>query len=105
MLHAFGRDHRGEHRGIEGMCTDSEGNIVACAGWRKAGPGPLVCVFSPGGALVESHPVPSDKPMNCAFGDADLVGLYVTTAGGEVLRVRNCGRWGRVLPTARGRAQ
>ncbi len=94
VLHAFGRDHRGEHRGIEGMCTDGEGNIVACSGWRKAGPGPLVCVFSPGGAVIESHPVPSDQPMNCAFGDADLASLYVTTAGGELLRAKNCGRRG-----------
>ena len=105
VLHAFGRDRRGEHRGIEGMCVDREGNIVACAGWRKAGPGPLVCVFSPSGALVESHPVPSDQPMNCAFGDADLASLYVTTAGGELLRAKNCGRRGRVLPTPHGRAQ
>ena len=99
VLHAFGRDHRGEHRGIEGMCTDSEGNIVACAGWRKAGPGPLVCVFSPSGAVIESHPLPADQPMNCAFGDADLSSLYVTTAGGELLRARNCGRRG--LPSAK----
>lgn len=95
VLHVFGRDHRGEHRGIEGLCTDREGNIVACAGWRKAGPGPLVCVFSPGGAIIESHPVPSDQPMNCAFGDADLASLYVTTAAGELLRARDFGRRGR----------
>jgi gluconolactonase len=94
VLHAFGRDYRGEHRGIEGMCTDGEGNIVACAGWRKAGPGPLVVVFSASGAIVESHPVPADQPMNCAFGDADLASLYVTTAGGELLRAKNCGRRG-----------
>jgi len=94
LLHAFGRDHRGEHRGIEGMCTDREGHLVACAGCRKSGPGPLVYVFSPGGAIIESHLVPSDQPMNCAFGDADLSSLYVTTAGGELLRARNCGRRG-----------
>ena len=85
VLHAFGRDHRGEHRGIEGMCTDGEGNIVACAGWRKSGPGPLVYVFASGGAVVESYPLPFDQPMNCAFGDAEL---YVTTAGGELWRGR-----------------
>src|SRR5512134_2479402 len=27
-------------RGIEGMCLDSEGNIIACAGWKKGGLGP-----------------------------------------------------------------
>ena len=101
VLHAFGRDYRGEHRGIEGMCMDIEGNIVACAGGTKSGPGPLVCVFSPSGAIIESHPIPSDQPMNCAFGDADLSSLYVTTTGGELLRARNCGRRGRVLPTAK----
>jgi len=94
VLHTFGGDHRGEHRGIEGMCVDREGYIVACAGWKKAGPGPLGCVFSPSGAVVESHPVPADQPMNCAFGDADLGSLYVTTAGGELLRAKNCGRRG-----------
>ena len=95
VLHAFGRDHRGEHRGIEGLCTDSEGNIVACSGWKKSGPGPLVHVFSAAGAILESHPVPSDQPMNCAFGDADLASLYVTTAAGELLRARDFGRRGR----------
>ena len=78
---------------------DREGNVVACSGWRKAGPGPLVCVFSPSGAVIESHPLPADQPMNCAFGDADLSSLYVTTAGGELLRARNCGRRG--LPSAK----
>ena len=92
VLHVFGRDHRGEHRGIEGMCTDSEGNIVACSGSRKSGPGPLVCVYSPSGAVLESHRLPSDRPMSCAFGGADL---YVTTEGGELLRARDCGRLGR----------
>jgi sugar lactone lactonase YvrE len=95
VLHAFGRDHRGEHRGVEGMCMDSEGNVVACSGWGKSGPGPLVSVFSPGGVVLESHPLPSDQPMNCCFGDENLGSLYVTTAGGELLRARNCGRRGR----------
>jgi len=92
VLHAFGRDRRGEHRGIEGMCVDREGHIVACSGWKKGGPGPLVQVFSPAGAILESHPVPSDQPMNCAFGDADLASLYVSTAAGELLRKRDFGR-------------
>src|SRR4030095_5744010 len=29
-------------RGIEGMCLDSAGNLIACAGWKKAGVGPNV---------------------------------------------------------------
>src|ERR1700756_1703072 len=40
VLHTFGADHRGPHRGIEGMCLDAEGNIVACGGWSRSGPGP-----------------------------------------------------------------
>jgi len=32
--------------------------------------------------------------MNCAFGDADLASLYVTTAAGELLRASDCGRRG-----------
>ena len=47
VLHMFGADHRGPHRGIEGMCLDADGNIVACAGWQRSGPGPLIYVFSP----------------------------------------------------------
>jgi gluconolactonase len=86
LLHAFGRDHRGEHRGSDGLCVDAAGNIVACAGWKRAGPGPLIYVFSPSGAVLQSHPFPADQPMNCAFGNADL---YVTTAGGELYRARD----------------
>ena len=47
VLHTFGADHRGHHRGIEGMCLDADGNIVAVGGWQRSGPGPLVYVFSP----------------------------------------------------------
>ncbi len=88
LLHTFGRDHRGEHRGIEGLCIDGGGNIVAVAGWRRSGPGPLVYVFAPSGAVLESHPFPADAPMSCAFGGEDLRSLYVTTAGGELWRTK-----------------
>ena len=86
LLHVFGRDHRGEQRGIEGMCVDRAGNLFACAGWRRSGPGPLVYVFSPSGAVLESHALPFDEPMSCAFGEPGV--LYVTTAGGELYRAR-----------------
>jgi len=88
LLHSFGHDHRGEHRGIEGLCFDRHGNIVAVAGWRRAGPGPLVYVFAPSGAVIESHPFPADAPMSCAFGGEDRGSLYVTTAGGELWRTK-----------------
>jgi len=100
LLHTFGRDYRGEQRGIEGMCSDSAGNIVAVAGSAKTGPGALVYVFSPGGAVLESHALAGDLPMNCAFGDVGLSSLYVTTAAGELWRARDCGRRGRAFAPA-----
>src|SRR5689334_3634515 len=57
VLHTFGNDHRGPHRGIEGLCLDADGNIVACGGWQRSGPGPMVTVFAPSGAVLESHPL------------------------------------------------
>jgi gluconolactonase len=84
VLHTFGADHRGAHRGIEGMCLDADGNIVACGGWNRSGPGPLIYVFSPRGAVIESHPFPADCPNRCCFGGRDLDTLYVTTAGGHL---------------------
>ena len=98
VLHRFGADYRGEHRGVEGMCLDSDGNIVAVSGWRRSGPGPLVSVYSAAGAVIESHAVPSDLPMKCGFGGTGLDILYVTTGEGLLLRVRNSGRRGRSSP-------
>ena len=81
-------------RGIEGMCLDSDGNIVACAGWKKSGGGPVIYVISPSGTLLETHPAPADLPMRCAFGDADLGSLYVTAGDGGLYRAKNTGRRG-----------
>ncbi len=33
-------------RGIEGMCLDSEGNLIACRGWSKAGAEPAIAVVA-----------------------------------------------------------
>jgi gluconolactonase len=88
VLHQFGADFRGIHRAIDGMCLDSDGNIVATAGWEQSGPGPLIYVFSPRGRVIETHPVPGNKPSNCTFGDADMRSLYVTTGLGHLFRVR-----------------
>ena len=91
VLHDFGA-----HRGIDGMCLDTGGNIVATAGFEKGGPGPSVYVFSPQGEVLERHPMPVDRPTNCTFGDADLSTLYVTTSGGHLFRV-DTQRQGRLL--------
>ncbi len=101
-MQTFGADHRGPHRGIEGLCIDAQGNVVAVGGWRRSGPGPLVSVFTPGGVIVESHPLPGDLPVNCAFGDRDLTSLYFTTADGTLYRARRTGRRGFALPAACG---
>lgn len=83
-----------DERGIEGMCLDSEGNIVACAGWKKSGAGPVIYVISASGAILETHPAPADMPMRCAFGDAGLTSLYLTAADGGLYRATDTGRRG-----------
>jgi gluconolactonase len=94
VLHAFGADHRGHHRGIEGMCLDADGNIVAVGGWRRSGPGPLVHVLAPSGAVLETHPIPADLPNKCCFGGPGLDTLYVATGGGHLYRALTGGRCG-----------
>ncbi len=102
VLLTFGTDFRGVHRGVDGMCLDTEGNIIACAGWEHSGPGPAIYVISPSGHVLESHPVPADCPTNCTFGDPDLRSLYITTDGGHLYRVRETGHQGWLLfPPAR----
>jgi len=95
VLHSFGADHRGHHRGIEGMCLYADGNVVAVGGWRRSGPGPLVYVFSPAGAVLETHAIPADVPNKCCFGGKDLDTLYVTTGGGHLYRAKTGSRRGR----------
>jgi gluconolactonase len=91
ILHDFGA-----HRGIDGMRLDTEGNIIATAGWELGGPGPMIYVFSPAGDVLEMHPVPCKRPTNCAFGGDDLTALYVTTIEGFLLRTTT-DRVGRAL--------
>jgi gluconolactonase len=76
------------HRGIDGMCLDTEGNLIATAGWEVSGPGPMIYVFAPNGRVLETHPVPSDRPTNCTFGGPDLTTLYVTAGSGVVFKCR-----------------
>ena len=93
VLHQFGEDHRGPQRGIDGMCLDAEGNIVATAGSYASGPGPMIYVWDPRGRVLETHPMPVgiDSPTNCTFGDPDQRTLYVTTGGGHLFRARHYG--------------
>jgi len=92
VLHDFG-----EHRGIDGMCLDEDGNIVATAGYELGGPGPSIYVFGPDGTVLERHDVPCRRPTNCAFGGADLSTLFVTSIDGHLFRART-GRRGLRLP-------
>ena len=76
------------HRGIDGMTLDAEGNIVATAGWEVSGPGGMIYVFAPNGRVLETHPLPCDRPTNCTFGGPDLTDIYVTSLEGHLLRAR-----------------
>ncbi|MCY3903249.1 MAG: SMP-30/gluconolactonase/LRE family protein [Caldilineaceae bacterium] len=76
------------HRGVDGMCLDVDGNIVATAGWGVSGPGGMIYVFAADGRVLETHPVPCDSPTNCAFAGPDLRDLYVTSTEGHLLRAR-----------------
>ncbi len=85
-LHTFGRQPGTVHRGIDGMCLDAEGNIVATAGWELGGPGPMIYVFSPEGRVIETHPVPASRPTNCCFGGPDGTTLFVTSTDGHFFK-------------------
>ena len=91
ILHDFGAD-----RGIDGMRLDTEGNIIATAGWERGGPGPMIYVFSPSGRVLEMHPVPCTRPTNCAFGGKDRTTLFVTSIEGFLFRTQT-ERVGRLL--------
>ena len=91
ILHDFGPD-----RGIDGMCVDNEGAVVATAGWEHGGPGSMIYVFTPDGDVLEQHPLPVRRPTNCAFGGADLSTLFVTTIDGYLLQM-STDRTGRPL--------
>lgn len=89
VLHDFG-----PARGIDGMCWDAQGNIVAACGWELSGPGPRIAIFAPDGTVLEEHPLPAGRPSNCTFGGPNLDTLYITTIDGRLYRVANSGRRG-----------
>ena len=85
-LHSFGRDSNAVHRGIDGMCLDADGNIIATAGWELGGPGPMIYIFSPTGRVLETHPIACNRPTNVCFGGPGLTTLYVTSTDGHFYR-------------------
>jgi gluconolactonase len=87
VLHTFGSDRRGPHRGVTGMCVDRDSSIIACAGWEKSGPGAMIYVFTPSGRILETQLI-SERPTKCALQGGDSRILYVTTEGGHLYRVR-----------------
>lgn len=92
-LHDFG-----DARGIDGICWDANGQIVATCGDNTAGPGPRIAIFATDGAVLEEHLLPDGDPTNCIFGGADLIDLYVTTLQGHLYRVGNTGCQGALQP-------
>jgi gluconolactonase len=88
VLHTFGTDAQGVQRGIDGMCFDAEGNIVATAGWELGGPGPMIYIWSPNGRVLETHSVPAMRPTNCCFGGPGMTTLYVTSTQGHFFRAQ-----------------
>jgi len=81
------------------MRLDSEGNIIAAAGWELGGPGPLIYVFSSSGEVLETHPVPCRRPTNCAFGGEGLSGTG-PKAGGPHYLLRFCAERTLTINTA-----
>ena len=87
-LFTWGADAKGEHRGIDGMCLDAEGNIVATNGSEVSGPGPMLTVFAPSGRVLETHPVPAMRPTNVCFGGPDLTTVFVTSTQGHFMKAK-----------------
>jgi gluconolactonase len=87
-LFTWGEDAKGVHRGIDGMCLDAEGNIIATAGYYVAGSGPMLYVFSPSGRVLETHPLPAPRPTNVCFGGRDLTTVFVTSTNGHFFKAQ-----------------
>jgi N-acyl-D-amino-acid deacylase len=76
-------------RGPDGFKMDRDGRLFVAAGLNQPNP-PYetvepyragVYALSPEGALLDSISIPKDEVTNCAFGDADLQTLYITSSG------------------------
>ena len=89
VLYTFGQDDWGPHRGIEGLCLDNDGNILACGGSFEAGPGPMLFIFATDGHLIKSIPLPFNMPAKIALGGALLNNLYITGGDGFLYEWEN----------------
>ena len=98
VLFTWGEDARGLHRGIDGMCLDAEGNIIATAGWEISGPGPMLYVFSPTGRVLETHPGAANRPTNVCFGGPDMSTVFVTSTNGHFFKARTDRRGWAMFP-------
>src|SRR5215470_13650909 len=87
-LFTWGEDARGVHRGIDGMTLDAEGNIITTAGYYASGSGPMLYVFSPSGRVLETHPVPANRPTNVCFGGPDMTTVFVTSTNGHFFKAK-----------------
>ena len=70
----FSELDKGPERGADGMAIDRAGNVY-CTGPKH------VWIWSPDGKLLSKIETPG-KPINCTFGDADMMSLYITCFGG-----------------------
>ena len=64
----------GDAKGADGMTIDRAGNIY-CAGATD------IWIWNPAGQLLAKIACPT-RPINCTFGDSDLMSLYITGFGG-----------------------
>jgi sugar lactone lactonase YvrE/acetyl esterase/lipase len=70
----FAAMDEGPEKGADGMTIDRAGNVY-CAGPKH------VWVWSPSSNLLAKIKTPT-RPINCAFGDADMRSLYITCFDG-----------------------
>lgn len=73
--------------GVQGMCLDAGGALVACLG-------SAIAVYSPTGELLERQPFGPARATNCAFGGHGLTTLYVTADDGRLHGIPDTGRRG-----------
>ena len=82
-------------RGPDGLKLDREGRLYVAAGLNRPHP-PFetadkfkggVYVLAPDGKLLNFIAIPVDEVTNCAFGDPDLMTLFIT-AGGTLWHAR-----------------